>query len=104
MSTRDIEAALANTLEVDGVSKSSVSHLCRQLAHDFEQWQNRDLSEHRILYLFCDGIYVRLRPDDERAVVVLCAYGIREDGRKVLLQLAISDKESTVCWRVSFKT
>jgi transposase-like protein len=47
LSTQDIEAALANTLEVDAVSKSSVRHLCRQLARDFEQWQNRDLSEHR---------------------------------------------------------
>jgi transposase-like protein len=34
LSTRDIEAALADTLEVDGVSKSSVRQLCRQLAHD----------------------------------------------------------------------
>jgi transposase-like protein len=102
LSTRDIEAALADTLEVDGVSKSSVSQLCRQLAHDFERWQNRDLSEHKILYLFCDGIYLRLRPEDERAAAVLCAYGIREDGRKVLLHLAVGDKESTVCWKSFF--
>jgi len=37
LSTRDIEAALADTLEVGGVSKSSVSQLCRQLSHDFDQ-------------------------------------------------------------------
>ena len=53
MSTRDIEAALADTLEVDGVSKSSVSQLCRQLSHDFEHWQNRDLSEPRCLTRLC---------------------------------------------------
>jgi putative transposase len=103
LSTRDIEAALTDTLEVDGVSKSSVSQLCRQLSQDFERWQNRDLSEHKILYLFCDGIYLRLRPDDERAAAVLCAYGIREDGRKVLLHLAVGDKESTVCWKSFFQ-
>jgi putative transposase len=103
LSTRDIEAALADTLEVEGVSKSNVSQLCRQLSHDFERWQNRDLSEHRILYLFCDGIYLRLRPEDERAAAVLCAYGIREDGRKVLLHLAVGDKESTVCWKSFFQ-
>jgi transposase-like protein len=34
---------------------------------------------------------------------VLCAYGIREDGRKVLLQLAVGDKESTVCWKSFFQ-
>jgi len=85
------------------VSKSTVSTLCGQLKHDFEQWQNRDLSEHKILYLFCDGIYLRLRPDDERVAAVLCAYGIREDGRKVLLHLAVGDKESTVCWKSFFQ-
>ena len=31
MSTRDIEAALTETLEVEGVSKSTVSTLCGQL-------------------------------------------------------------------------
>jgi len=36
-------------LGVEGVSKSTVSTLCGQLKHDFEQWQNRDLSEHKIL-------------------------------------------------------
>jgi len=103
LSTRDIEAALTDTLEVEGVSKSTVSTLCGQLKKDFEQWQNRDPTEHRILYLFCDGIYLRLRPEDQKAVAVLCAYGIREDGKKVLLHLAVGDKESTVCWKSFFQ-
>ncbi len=98
LSTRDIEAALADTLEVEGVSKSSVSQLCRQLAHDFERWQNRDLSEHKILYLFCYGINLRLRPEDERAAAVLCAYGIREDGRKVLVHLAVQATGKGSAW------
>ena len=85
MSTRDIEEALTNTLEVEGVSKSTVSALCGQLKHDFDRWQNRDLSDVDLLYLFCDGIYLRLRPEDPKAVAVLCACGIKTDGRKVLL-------------------
>ena len=55
------------------------------------------MSEHKILYLFCDGIYLRLSPEDERAAAVLCAYGIKTDGRKVPFHLAVGDKESTVC-------
>ena len=43
LSTRDIEAALSDTLEVEGVSRSIVSTLCRQLKQDFEQWQNREI-------------------------------------------------------------
>jgi hypothetical protein len=85
------------------LSKSTVSTLCGQLKKDFEQWQNRDLTKHKILYLFCDGIYLRLRPEDELAAAVLCAYGIREDGKKVLLHLAVGDKESTVCSKSFFQ-
>lgn len=103
LSTRDIEAALEQTLQVDGVSKSTVSELCGQLKKDFAHWQERDLSEHKILYLFCDGIYLRLRPEDQKAVAVLCAYGIKDDGRKVLLHLEVGDKESTVCWKSFFE-
>lgn len=103
LSTRDIEAALEQSLEVEGVSKSVVSELCGQLKKDFERWQQRDLSEHDIVYLFCDGIYLRLRPEDKKAAAVLCAYGIRTDGKKVLLHLAVGDKESTLCWKSFFQ-
>jgi transposase-like protein len=85
------------------VSKSTVSTLCGQLKRDFDRWQNRDLADVDLLYLFCDGIYLRLRPEDPKAVAVLCAYGIRTDGRKVLLHLAVGDKESTVCWKNFFE-
>ena len=103
LSTRDIEAALEQTLEVEGVSKSTVSELCGQLKKDFARWQERDLSEHQILYLFCDGIYLRRRAEDEKAVAVLCAYGIKDNGSKVLLHLEVGDKESTVCWKSFFQ-
>ncbi len=56
LSTRDIEAALSDTLEVEGVSKSTVSTLCGQLKKDFEHWQNRDLSEtQRFFISFATG-------------------------------------------------
>jgi putative transposase len=62
-----------------------------------------DLSDQDILYLFCSGIYLRLRPEDKKAVAVLCACGIKGDGRKVLLHLAVGDKESTVWWKSFFE-
>jgi transposase-like protein len=46
-----------------------------------------------------DGIYLKLRPEDKRSVAVLCGYGMQWDGRKVLLHLAVGDKESTACWQ-----
>src|SRR6266566_114117 len=75
----------------------------RKQPENFARWQDRDLSEHKILYLFCDGIYLRLRPEDAKPVAVLCAYGIKDDGGKVLLHLEAGDKESTVCWKSFFE-
>lgn len=62
LSSRDIETALSQVLQVEGVSKSTVSALCRGLQAEFARWQERDLSEHQIVYLFCDGIYLKLWP------------------------------------------
>jgi putative transposase len=103
LSTRDVEAALEEALEVDGVSKSSVSAVCARLKTDFARWQQRDLSGHRLLYLLVDGIYLRLRAEDDAAIAVLCAYGIEESGDKVLLHLAVGDRESKTCWKSFFQ-
>jgi len=98
MSQRDIEAALVQTLGVDGTGRSVITEICKELRPQFRSWQQRDLSGQEVLYLFLDGVYLKLRPEDRRAVAVLCAYGILADGRKVLLHLETGDKESTACW------
>jgi len=98
MSQRDVEDALLEALEVDGTGRSVVNEVCKMIRPEFEKWQSRDLSGYEVDYLFLDGIYLKARAEDKRAVAILCAYGILHDGRKVLLHLAIGDKESTVCW------
>lgn len=98
MSQRDIEEALAEALGVEQTGRTVVNEVCRSLRADFERWQDRDLSSFEVLYLFLDGIYLKMRPEDKRSIAVLCAYGMLWDGRKVLLHLAVGDKESTVCW------
>jgi transposase-like protein len=98
MSQRDIEAALIDALGIEKTGRSVVGEVCRSLRVDFERWQERDLSVHRLMYLFLDGIYLRLRPEDKSKVAVLAAYGMLWDGKKVLLHLAVGDKESTACW------
>lgn len=98
MSQRDIEDALVDALGVEQTGRTVVNEVCKGLRVDFERWQDRDLSGQKVLYMFFDGIYMKLRPEDKRAVAVLCAYGMLWDGRKVLLHLALGDKESTACW------
>jgi putative transposase len=98
MSQRDIEDALIEALGVEGTGRSVITDVCKGLRSDFEKWQNRDLSDCGVLYLFLDGIYLKLRPEDKRPVAVLRAYGVLWSGKKVLLHLAIGDKESGACW------
>jgi putative transposase len=58
----------------------------------------RRLDEHDLVYLFCDALYLKLRPDDEPAEGVLVAWGVTLEGRKVLLGLQLGGRESYENW------
>lgn len=99
LSTRDIETVLTELLEGKSISKSVVSQLTERLAEDFESFRKRDLSRERFWYIYLDGTFVRYRIESERKEPVLAAYGIREDGKKVLLSIAPGSRESTTAWK-----
>jgi transposase-like protein len=80
------------------VSKNTVSRLTTELNQEFEAWRNRGLSGVRIVYLFLDGIYLPVRQGTDEKEGVLCAYGALEDGRKLLLRLALGNRESYESW------
>lgn len=98
LSTRDVEAALAETFDADVVSKSTVSRICEDTRERYRRWCSRRLDEHDLVYLYLDAIYLKLRPDDEPAEGVLCAWGITLEGTKVLLGLALGSRESYEDW------
>jgi len=99
LSTRDVAVILQELLEGRGISRSVVSQLTERLAEDFERFRKRSLREEWFWYLFLDGTYVKYRIESEKKEPVLAAYGIREDGRKVLLGVAPGSRESTAAWR-----
>ena len=98
MSQRDIESALVEALGVQGTRRSVINQVCRGLRADFAKWQDRSLEKEQPIYLFLDCTYLKLRPEDKRAIAVLCAYAMGWDGRMVLLHLAVGDRESRACW------
>ena len=98
LSVRDVEAALEETFDTQVVSKSTVSRICEETRERYRRWCRRDLSGHDVVYCYLDAIYLKLRPDDEPAEGVLCAWGITLEGRKVLLGLALGSRESYDCW------
>jgi len=99
MSTRDIESTFIDVLEGRGISRSTVSRVTECLTEDLKEFQNRDLSQEGVLYLFLDGTYVKYRVEAERKEPVLAAYGIKEDGRKVFLHVGPGNRESTGNWK-----
>jgi transposase-like protein len=98
LSTRDIENMFIGTLGQRILSRSSVSRVTRHLQKDFDTWRKRDLSGLKVLYLFLDAVYLALRQGTREKEGVLCAYAILENGKKVLLHLALGSRESYDAW------
>lgn len=89
LSTRDVEGMFLEALGQQVLSRSGVSRVASQLQADFDAWRKRDLSGLRVVYLFLDAIYLAVRQGTDEKEGVLCAYGILESGKKVLLHLAL---------------
>ncbi len=98
LSTRDIEDALTEATGDMVLSRSSVSRVTEILYEEFEAFQSRDLSGFQVEYLFLDAIYERLRMSYGVSEAVLCAWGITRDGEKVLLHVALGNRESYDDW------
>ncbi len=97
LSTRDVEDCFRDATGELLISRSAVSEITDQLWEDYQGFRTRDLSEIDVSYLFVDGIYESLRHYGAKEGI-LCAWCITCDGRKVLLHLAVGNKESEACW------
>ena len=104
LSTRDVEAAFTEATGDCLLSKSAVSELTDSLWEEYEAFGRRDLSGYAVAYLFVDGIYESVRAQAGSKEAVLCAWAILGDGTKVLLHLALGNKESYDAWRAFFRS
>jgi len=102
LSTRDIEAAFRDATGGSLLSRTAVSQVTERLWQEYEAFANRDLSEFAVAYFFVDGVAERLHAGLPREAV-LCAWGITEEGRKVLLHLAPGTKEDTASCTAFFE-
>jgi len=98
LSTRDIEAAFADATGDRLLSRTAVSEVTEVLWEEYESFSNRDLSGFDVEYMFLDAVYESLRQQGGGKEGVLCAWGICADGRKVMLHLALGNKESYQNW------
>lgn len=103
LSTRDIEDTLKDEDGNIVISKTGVSEITESLSKEYERFINRDLSDYDIIYLFFDGVYESLRRNAGSKEALLVAWGITSDGHKVLLHLALGNKESQDAWKDFFR-
>jgi putative transposase len=79
LSTRDVEATLADALGAEAtLSKSTVSRVCEQVKDEFTRWRERRLDELALDYLFLDASHFKMHPG-ARAEPVLAAWGITSE-------------------------
>ena len=103
LSTRDIEDTLKDSNGNNLISKDGVSQITASLSDEYDRFCQRDLSGYDVVYLFVDGVYESLRLSLGAKEAILCAWAILSDGRKVLLHLALGNKESYDCWKEFFR-
>ena len=99
ISTGDFSEALGALLgpNASGLSANTISRLKQSWKKDYETWRQRDLSRHRYVYLWVDGIHCQLRLEDAR-LCLLVVIAAREDGKKEILAVEDGYRESKLSW------
>ncbi len=99
VSTRKVDD-LVKTLGIDaGISKSEVSRICAGLDEQVGQFRDRTLGHSAFPYLFLDATYLKAHQGPHvvsKAVVI--ATGVRSDGGREVLGLAVGDSEDGAFW------
>jgi putative transposase len=96
LSMRDIES-LCEKAGWGKLSKSTASRICTELRERFAQFKRRDLYDVQVAALFCDAVFLAVRPEGPKEGV-LVAWGFTEQGERVLLSVMLGMRESHEDW------
>lgn len=103
ISTSDFGEALQVLLgeRAKGLSPNVIVRLKEQWSAEYEAWNQRDLSKKHYVYIWADGIYakVRLEDDANQKQCFLVLMGATADGRKELIAVLDGYRESKQSWR-----
>ena len=78
--------------EVKGLSAATIMRLKRVWEEQYVEWCERDWHGHEFVYLWADGIYVNIRSQERRCLLVVLGCDIH--GRKHFLALDAGFRES----------
>jgi putative transposase len=98
ISTGDFSETLKHLLGPDTprLSSATISRLKQDWEAYYKDWNKRDLTKKRYVYVWADGIYSNVRMDDRLCLLVII--GSDEHGRKELLALSDGYRESAASW------
>jgi len=98
LSTSDFGPALEQFLGSGaGLSATTITRLTSQWQDEAKTFAARDLSGTDYVYLWVDGIHLKVRLEHEK-LCLLVMLGVRADGRKELVALTDGYRESTESW------
>ena len=98
LSTSDFGPALEQFLGSGaGLSATTITRLTAQWQDEARAFAARDLSDSDYVYLWVDGIHLKVRLDQEK-LCLLVMLGVRADGRKELVAITDGYRESTESW------
>jgi transposase-like protein len=98
LSTSDFGPALEQFLGSGaGLSATTITRLTSQWQDEAKTFAARDLSGTDYVYLWVDGIHLKVRLEQEK-LCLLVMLGVRADGRKELVALTDGYRESTESW------
>ena len=96
LSDRDLESLLQEA-GLGKLSKSTASRICQELRDRYRAFRARSLKQVELLVLFLDAIYLPTRPSGAKGGV-LVAWGYDLEGRRVLLDVSLGQRERLEDW------
>ncbi len=102
ISTNDFGEALQALVgeHAQGLSANVVVRLKEQWSLEYETWCQRDLAEKEYVYVWADGIHVKVRLEDDanKKQCILVLMGATADGTKELIAVLDGYRESEQSW------
>jgi len=103
ISTGDFGEALQALVgeKAKGLSPNVIVRLKEQWSDEYAAWMKRDLSEKQYVYLWADGIHVKVRLEDEanQKQCMLVLMGATAEGYKELIAVLDGYRESEESWK-----
>ena len=99
VSTRKVDDLVKALGNESGISRSTVSRICKDIDEGVHEFLSRRLDRTWFPYLFVDATYLDVRAGHRvvcRALVV--ATGVSAQGRREILGMALGDAETTDFW------